>query len=82
MHDEVEILGEVSDVETIASGSSVRQRRLLSRVYGAGNWRKLKGIATVRLPDGFVVLAEVHWFEAHGRGRQDVKIKRFLRQPP
>lgn len=79
MDDEIEIVGEISTVETIASGSSVQRRRLLAKVYGAGNWRKLKGIATVRLPDGFIVRAEVHWFEAHGRGRYDIKVKRLLR---
>jgi hypothetical protein len=78
MEDEIEVLGEISSVETIASGSSVRVRRLLSRTYGAGNWRKCKGIASVRLADGFVVRAEVHWYEAHGRGRYDVKVKRIL----
>jgi hypothetical protein len=78
MEDEIEVLGEISSVETIASGSSVRVRRLLSRRYGAGIWRKCKGIASVRLADGFVVRAEVHWYEAHGRGRYDVKVKRIL----
>ena len=78
MSDDVEILGEITAIETIATGSAVKRRRLLSKVYGVGNWRKLKGIATVRLPDGFVVRAEVHWFESHGRGRYELKIKRFL----
>ena len=82
MENEVEIVGEISDIETIAVGSAVKRRRLLSRAYGAGHWRKLKGFATVRLPDGFVVRAEVHWYEAHGRGRHDVKIKRLLGQQP
>jgi len=77
--DEIEILGEITSVETIALGSSVRIRRLLSRVYGPGSWRKCKGIATVRLADGFVGRAEVHWYEAHGRGRFDIKVKRMLR---
>jgi len=77
--DEVEIVGEITSVEIIASGPSVRRRRLLSKAYGVGSWRKLKGIATVRLPDGFLVRAEVHWFEAHGLGRRDIKVKQFLR---
>ena len=80
MEEEVELLSEVTAIEVIAAGTSVRQRRALSRAYGVGNWRKLKGLATVRLPDGFVVLAEVHWFEAHGRGRVDLKIKRTLKE--
>lgn len=78
MADEVELLSEIRAVETMASGSGVRVRRLLSKAYGAGNWRKCKGIAKVRLPDGFVGEAEVHWYEAHGRGLFDVKIKRIL----
>lgn len=75
---EVEVLGEIESVETIASGSAVRVRRLLDRAYGVGKWRKCKGIARVRLSDGFVGWAEVHWYEAHGRGRVDVKVKRLL----
>ena len=78
MADEVELLSEITSVETIASGSAVRVRKLLDRAYGAGSWRKCKGVATVRLADGFVGRAEVHWYEAHGRGRFDVKIKRML----
>jgi hypothetical protein len=74
----VEVLSEVQAVETIAAGTSVRLRQLLTRAYGLGNWRKCKGVATVRLPDGFVGRAELHWYEAHGRGRVDVKIKRIL----
>lgn len=74
----VELLSDVQAVETIASGTSVRVRQLLTEEYGAGNWRKCKGVATVRLADGFVGRAEVHWYEAHGRGRVDMKIKRML----
>lgn len=79
MGEEIELLSEIVSIETIAAGTSVRQRRALARAYGTGNWRKLKGVANVRLPDGFVVLAEVHWFKAHGRGRVDLKVKRILR---
>lgn len=78
MDEEVEILGEIGAIETLALGRSVQRRRALARAFGAGHWRKLKGIATVRLPDGFVTRAEVHWFEAHGRGRHDIKVKRLL----
>jgi hypothetical protein len=74
----VDLLSEVRAVETIATGTAVRVRQLLAKKYGAGHWRKCKGIATVRLPDGFVTRAEVHWYEAHGRGRVDMKIKRTL----
>ena len=73
-----EVLGTVRDVETIATGASVRVRQRLNRVYGRGRWRKRKGHAMVRLNNGMVVEAEVHWFEAHGIGRKDFKIKRLL----
>lgn len=79
MEDGVEIVGEISGIETIASGMAVKRRRLLAKAHGTANWRKLKGIAMVRLPDGLVVRAEVHWFEAHGRGRYDLKVKRLLK---
>jgi len=78
VEEQIEFLSEVRAVETIASGPSVRLRRLLNKTYGAGRWRKRKGVATVRLPDGFVGRAEVHWYEAHGLGRVDMKIKRLL----
>ena len=73
-----EILGEIRSVETIASGRGVYLRRFLDREYGPGRWRKRKGIATLRLRDGTICEAEVHWFEAHGIGRRGVKIKRLL----
>lgn len=73
-----EILGDISDVETFATGSGIREIARLRRVYGRGRWRKRKGIARVRLPDGFVHLAEVHWYEAAGIGRKEFKIKRLL----
>ncbi len=82
MVDAAEILGEIREIELIAEGKAVRIRRPLSKAYGAGSWRKLKGVALVRLPDGFVSLAEVHWFEAHGRGRHDLKVKRLLKRAP
>jgi hypothetical protein len=74
-----EILGEIRDVETIAAGRGVHIRRHLDRVHGVGHWRKMKGMATVRLADGTVCGAEIHWFEAHGIGRRDWKIKRIIR---
>ena len=73
-----EILSDITDIETIATGSSIREVPRLRRIYGAGRWRKLKGIATVRLSDGTVCEAEIHWYEAHGLGRQEFKIKRVL----
>jgi hypothetical protein len=82
VEEKVELLSEIQAVETIGAGASVRVRRLLTKAYGSGRWRKCKGIATVRLPDGFVGRAEVHWYEAHGRGRVDVKIKRMMDKEP
>jgi len=76
---EFEILSEISDIETIAAGQGVYLRRYLERTYGKGRWRKMKGIATVQLADGTIYEAEIHWFEAHGKGRKDFKIKRVIR---
>jgi hypothetical protein len=76
---EFEFLGEIKDIETIATGRGVYIRRYLDHMYGKGRWRKRKGRATVRLADGTVEEAEIHWFEAHGIGRKDFKIKRILR---
>jgi hypothetical protein len=70
--------GEIRDVEVIAAGRGVNIRRFLERTYGKGRWRKLKGRAVVRLADGTVCEAEIHWYEAHGLGRRDFKIKRFI----
>ena len=73
-----ELVGEVRNVEVIARGRSVRVREEIRMRFGLGPWRKLKGIATVRLQDGTTWQAEVHWYEAHGIGRRQMKIKRFL----
>jgi len=73
-----EIVGEVTHVETFAVGSSIREIARLRKVYGRGRWRKRKGIARVRLEDGATALAEVHWYEAHGIGRKEFKIKRYI----
>ena len=72
------ILGEITHVETFAIGSSIRELARLRRLYGRGRWRKRKGIARVRLEDGSVHLAEIHWYEASGIGKRDFKIKRFI----
>jgi hypothetical protein len=76
---EVEIVGDIRDVEVIAIGSFIRELRRLEKIYGQGRWRKLKGTAIVRLPDGIFARAEVHWYEAHGLGRKEIRIKRLLR---
>ena len=75
---DIRVLGEVSAVEVIATGSRIRELARVRRLHGPGRWRKLKGIATVRLPDGTVSRAEVHWYEAHGVGRRVFKLKRLL----
>jgi hypothetical protein len=73
------ILGRILDVETIASGKGIREIRRLRKVYGGRYWRKLKGTATVKLADGTMCYAEVHWYEAHGVGARELKIKRILK---
>jgi len=73
-----EILSEITDVETIARGSGIRELARLRRTYGRGNWRKLKGIARIRLANGRLHLAELHWYEAHGIGKKEIKRKRYL----
>ena len=73
-----EILGEISEIETFATGSGIREITRLRRIYGRGRWRKRKGIARVRLTNGTVHLAEVHWYEATGIGRKEFKIKHLL----
>jgi hypothetical protein len=70
-----EIVGEITQIETIARGSGVRDRARLRRQYGQGRWRKLKGIANVRLIDGSIRLAEIHWYEAHSIGKREFKLK-------
>lgn len=70
-----EIVGEVTDIQPIATRFSIRDLARLRRQYGDGRWRKLKGIARVRLIDGTIRTAEVHWYEAHGIGRKEFKLK-------
>jgi hypothetical protein len=72
------LVGPIQKPETIATGRGIRELRRIRKAYGAGRWRKRKGIATIRLEDGSLVLAEVHWYEAHGIGRREMKIKRLL----
>jgi len=73
-----EILGEIQWAETIASSRSIRELRRLNRVYGKTPWRKKKGIAKIRLADGTIRLAELHWYEGHGKGKKEKKIKKYL----
>jgi hypothetical protein len=73
-----EIVGDITQIETFAEGSGIREIARLRRIYGRGRWRKRKGIARVRLSDGSVRLAEIHWYEAGSIGRKEFKIKHLL----
>ena len=73
-----EVVGEIEQAETIAAGPSVKVRSFLRKMYGRGRWRKRKGIGTVRLPNGNLQRVELHWYEAHGIGKRDLKIKKYL----
>ena len=73
------VVGEVSSIETIARGVGLRDRARLRKAYGRGRWRKLKGVATIQYANGASCVAELHWYEAHGIGRRDYKVKRVLR---
>jgi hypothetical protein len=70
-----EIVDEIVDVEIIAVGKGVRDRARLRKQYGRGRWRKLKGVAKVQLSNGTIRLAEIHWYEAHGIGKREFKLK-------
>ncbi len=70
-----EIVSEITDIETIAVSTGIRDRVRLRKFYGKGRWRKLKGIARVRLVNGAIWLAEIHWYEAHGIGKREFKLK-------
>ena len=76
--DDFELVGAITEIESIAVNTSIRELRRLRKLFGRGRWRKLKGVATVRLPDGVQRRAEVHWYEAHGIGKRKLKIKRYL----
>jgi hypothetical protein len=73
-----EVVSEITQIETIASGQGVRDRTRLRKQYGKGRWRKLKGMARVRLVDGTIHRAEIHWYEAHGIGKKEFKLKLLL----
>lgn len=77
-----QIVGEIHDVETFATGSGIRERARLEKCYGKGRWRKRKGTATLRLDTGGLFTAEIHWYEATGIGRKEYKIKQLLRELP
>ncbi len=73
-----EIIGAIADTQRIAAGPSIRNVARLRKQYGVGRWRKLKGVATVRLGNGRIRRVELHWYEAHGIGKRKMKIKRYL----
>lgn len=75
---ELRLVGPILDTEVIASGRSIRELVRLQEAYGGERWRKRKGFARVELSDGRSWLAEVHWYECHGVGRRELKVKRFL----
>lgn len=78
MKQEFDIVGQVSAIQIIAVGRRIRELPELKARFGYGRWRKLKGVASVQLPDGTIRSAEVHWYEAHGIGKVRMKIKRYL----
>lgn len=73
-----EIISPIEDIEIIAVEGGIRDIERLRKTYGRGRWRKLKGTATVRLEDGFECEAELHWYEAHGIGKKELKIKELF----
>ena len=76
--DDFQLIGELADQETIAEGTAIRELARLVKAYGRGNWRKRKGLGTIELVTGQIRRAELHWYEAHGIGRKELKIKRLL----
>ncbi|GAB4578291.1 MAG: hypothetical protein Fur0022_10260 [Anaerolineales bacterium] len=73
-----EIISTITQIETIAVGNSIDELKRLRKMYGEGGWRKLKGVATVRLQNGRIRKAEIHWYEANGIGRKEFKRKKYL----
>ncbi len=73
-----EIIGKIENQETFSTGKGIRELSRLQKIYGKGKWRKRKGVAQVKLANGSMVLAELHWYEATGIGKQEFKIKRYL----
>ena len=73
-----DIIDNITEIQTIATGSGIRGLDRLRKMYGHGNWRKMKGITRIRLPSGRIRLAELHWYEAHGIGKKEIKRKKYL----
>ena len=77
-NDDFEIIGTIANIETIATGNAIRDIVRLRKSYGVGRWRKLKGVAKIRLTTGRIRTAELHWYESHGIGKKEIKRKRYL----
>jgi hypothetical protein len=73
-----DIVGDFTQIETIAVGTGIRELKRLRRLYGKGRWRKMKGVAKIRLRNGRMRVAELHWYEAHGIGKKEFKRKRYV----
>ncbi len=73
-----DIIGDIKEIVTIAKGAGIREIDRLRKTYGPGNWRKMKGIVRIRLSSGRIRLAELHWYEAHGIGKKEMKRKKYL----
>ena len=73
-----QLVSEIIEIDLIAAGRSIRELKRLRKTYGGSRWRKLKGTASIQFSDGTIHQAEVHWYEAHGIGRKETKIKRIL----
>ena len=72
------VFGEILNIETITAGRGIRELRRLNRIYGKTTWRRRKGVAKIRLSDGSAKIAELHWYEGHGKGKKEFKIKNYL----
>jgi hypothetical protein len=73
-----EIVSEIKNIQIIAIGNSIRDLERLRKTYGTGRWRKLKGVSQIRLNNGKIRLAELHWYEVHGIGKKEMKRKYYL----
>jgi len=78
MQKDFELLSDITNIETISINLSIREREKLKARFGGQRWRKLKGVALIRFPNGEVCHGELHWYEAHGVGRRKMKVKRVL----
>jgi hypothetical protein len=78
MDEDFEIIGKIEEIKLIAAGNRIREIARLRKAFGAGRWRKLKGVATIRFEDDTIHRVELHWYEAHGIGRKKLKIKEYL----